>query len=453
MSRLMKVVLKNMRTYILVVIAIFSTQSNSQCFQGFTTGAQHSLVIKSDGSLWSFGQNNSGELGLNTTASPIYSPVMVSNEPIWSKVFAVSDRSFVIKTDGTLWACGNGAGGSLGTGNQDDVYALTQIGTDSDWDEVYSGAATIARKNDGTMWGWGANVFGQLNLGIMNLQFTPVQISAETDWDKINMAMHTLALKTDGTLWACGLNDFGQLGDGTNTNSLNFIQVGTDADWVDIASGFLYKQSLAIKSDGTLWGWGDNSNDVLGYGLPSEVTIPTQLGTDTDWAKVSAGYYVTIALKTDGTLWRSSATGFQQLEADNDWVDIYNGYAHFFATKADGTLWGLGGNDYGQLGLGSGVQGTSVMTQLSCSTFLGENEQEFNNRLVIFPNPTTDFIYIENNSMSAIDKVTLTDITGKMIFESNGELSNMDLQHLDRGIYILNISTVRSEFHYKILKK
>lgn len=442
-----------MKTFICIIVSLISIEIKAQCFQSFSSGAQHSLAIKSDGTLWSWGQNNSGELAMNTTASPIYIPQQISNQSVWAKIFAVSDRTFVIKNDGTLWTAGNGDGGSLGTGNQDDVFTLTQVGTDNDWNEVYSGGGTIAKKNNGTLWGWGANIYGQLNLGTNSLEFTPVQISTETNWSKINMALHTLALKSDGTLWACGLNDKGQIGDGTTIDKLNFVQIGTDTNWVDIASGFLFKQSFAIKSNGTLWGWGYNVNDVLGYGLPTQVNVPTQLGTDTNWAKVSAGYYTTIALKSNGTLWRNSATGFEQIGTDTDWVNIYNGLAHFFAMKSDGTLWGLGGNDYGQLGLGSSIQGTTIMTQLNCSAFLGIEDINPLTKIKIYPNPTNEILFIENSTLISIDKITLTDITGKIVLDVKENFSKIDMGTFGSGVYILNISSENRIYNYKIVKK
>ena len=264
-----------MKTFICIIVSLISIEIKAQCFQSFSSGAGHAIIIKNDGTLWAWGQNTSDAVGICNGSIDVFTPIQLSNQPVWAKVFAVSDRTFVIKNDGTLWTAGNGDGGSLGTGNQDDVCTLTQIGTANDWSEVYSGGGTIAKKNNGTLWGWGANIYGQLNLGTNSLEFTPVQISTETNWSKINMALHTLALKSDGTLWACGLNDKGQIGDGTQTNKLNFVQIGTDTNWFDIASGYLNKNSFALKSDGTFWGWGENVNMLFGNG--GHLLQPTQL--------------------------------------------------------------------------------------------------------------------------------------------------------------------------------
>lgn len=308
------------------------------------------------------------------------------------------------------------------------------------------------QKNDGTLWGWGDNTHGQLNLGTNSIEIYPVQIGLASIWQKIvNGELHTLAIKTDGTLWACGLNDYGQLGDNTTTDKLNFVQIGTDNDWVDISTSF--RHSIAIKTNGTIWGWGDNINNVLG--LPSttaQVHVPTQLGTSNNWSKVSTGYYATKAIKTDGTLWITYPTGFQQIGTDTDWNFIDSGEAHFFAMKTDGTLWGMGGNDFGQLGLGQAIQGTSVPTQLNCSSFLGIEEINLITNIKLYPNPTNDILFIENSSKFIIEKIVLTDMVGKTIFVSKDNFSKINMQNFENGIYILSITSKNKTYSYKIVK-
>lgn len=435
-----------MKAYILLTISLFSVNIQSQCFQAFSSTASHSITLKTDGTLWAWGSNNRDEVGICNGSGHVFSPIQISNLPVWSKIFAVADRTFVIKNDGTLWACGSGAWGSLGTGEQNDLCTLTQIGTDSDWNEVYSGQGTIAKKNNGTLWGWGANIYGQLNLGTNSLEFAPIQISTETNWNKINMAYHTLALKTNGTIWACGLNDKGQIGDGTTTDRLNFVQVGTATNWADIASGYLDKNSFAIKNDGTFWGWG--LIDGLGLFLQ-----PQQIGSENNWSKVSGIYKGAILIKQNGTLWLYGQNSFQQIGTDTNWVTIYGGFAHFFAMKSDGTLWGYGNNSQGQLGLGSSIDYTSVLTQLNCSEFLDVEEQNPLGYITLYPNPTSDVIFIKNNSNITIQKITVTDITGKMLLETTTNFSEIDMQHFGNGVYIVNISSEGKIYNYKIVKK
>lgn len=443
-----------MKSVVTFYILLFSTVINAQCFQKVSVGYEHTLVIKDDGTLWGWGDNNAGTMGTGSITAHYYVPIQIGTANDWVKVFAGTGKtSFAIKSNGTLWAWGDGVGGRLGFGNQNTIYVPTQLGTDNDWDFVASGSCTIARKTNGTLWGWGSNIFGQLNLGTNSIQLTPIQISTETDWNKIVCGYnHVLLIKNNGTLWASGLNDYGQLGDGTTTNKLNFVQIGTDNDWVEIAAEF--KHSVAIKSDGTLWGWGYNINEVLGF--PSTITnvsVPTLLSNYTNWSKVDTNYYTTTAIKADGTLWYSVNDGFVQLQTDNNWDFVDSGQAYSFIVKTNGTLWGVGGNDYGQLGIGQSIQGVQIPTQLYCSALLNNDDINLLNNFLIYPNPTNEFLFISNSSNLTIEKITLTDITGKLILEEKFSLSKIDMKNFQNGIYILSLKSENKFFNYKIIKQ
>ena len=139
----------------------------------------------------------------------------------------------------------------------------------------------------------------------------PVQIPGEI---RIVAAggSHTLTIKTDGTLWAWGDNLFGQLGLGEDIEYSNVpIQVGNDTDWKAVTAGG--DHTLAIKTDGTLWAWGDNLLGKLGLGNQIDRLTPTQVGTDTDWKTVTAGEHHTLAIKTGGNLWAWGANEIGQL--------------------------------------------------------------------------------------------------------------------------------------------
>lgn len=443
-----------MKSVVTFYILLFSTVINAQCFQKVSVGYEHTLVIKDDGTLWGWGDNNAGTMGTGSITAHYYVPIQIGTANDWVKVFAGTGRtSFAIKSNGTLWAWGDGVGGRLGFGNQNTIYVPTQLGTDNDWDFIASGSCTIARKTNGTLWGWGSNIYGQLNLGTNSIQLTPVQISTQTDWNKIVCGDNfVLLLKNNGTLWASGQNGSGQLGDGTYTNKSYFTQIGTDNDWVEIAAEF--KHSVAIKSNGTLWGWGTNINEVLGFpSTVSSVNVPTQLGADNNWFKVDTGYYATKAIKTNGTLWYITPSGNQQIATDNDWNFIDSGQSYFFVMKPNGTLWGVGGNDYGQLGLGQAIQGTQIPTQLNCSALLNIDDNNLTNNFSIYPNPTNEFLFISNSSNLTIQKITLTDITGKLILEEKYSLSKINMQSFQNGIYILSLISENKVYNYKIVKQ
>ncbi|MBL0226588.1 MAG: hypothetical protein IPQ16_13755 [Geobacteraceae bacterium] len=185
----------------------------------------------------------------------------------------------VLKADGSLWSSGYNAYGQLGNGTITMNGVPLRAGSDNDWTTLSVGGDHMAGiKADGTLWTWGANHTGQLGIG--TAEFTkenPVQItSAGTSWRSVaaggyNETAHTIALRADGTVWAWGDNSSGQLGDGTTTQRRSPVQVtALGSGNVAIAAGTYH--SMAIKSDGTLWAWGSNANGQLGIGNTSNAS-------------------------------------------------------------------------------------------------------------------------------------------------------------------------------------
>src|SRR6266850_397731 len=165
------------------------------------------------------------------------------------------------------------------------------------------GLLTVVVKSDGTLWAWGTD-------GATGSSTSPVQIGTATNWTAVatggNQGLaHAVATKSDGTLWAGGNNLHGQLGDGTTTDRASPVQIGTAMNWTAVAAGGSH--TVALQSDGTLWAWGNNFYGQLGDGTTTQRTSPVQIGTATNWTAVSAGgsqgVAHTVALKSDGTLW------------------------------------------------------------------------------------------------------------------------------------------------------
>jgi alpha-tubulin suppressor-like RCC1 family protein/Leucine-rich repeat (LRR) protein len=369
------------KTLLLLLITLSYFQTQAQCWKTIASGYNHTVGIKTDGSLWSFGNNTNGQLGNGTTADKnVPSKVGTSND--WKTMTAGWGHTIALKTDGTLWAWGNGNLGQIGNGSNTvkPYNPQQQIGTEKDWQDIAAGAHyTVALKTDGTLWAWGYNEFGQLGDGTTVNKSSPIQIGIANDWQTIaTNNNHTVALKKDGSLWAWGSNNYGQLGDATIIQKNAPTQIGTATNWKTIAAG--YEHTTAIKTDGTLWVWGSNNNGQLGDGSTTYKTVPTQMGILTSWKTVACGWGNTIAIKTDETLW---AWGYNrlgklgngtkvdshipiQIGTTNDWSMILCGNGHTIALKKDGRLWSWGNNSQGQLGDGTNTD-KNVPTVVACS--------------------------------------------------------------------------------------
>ena len=248
--------------------------------------------------MWSWGYNQYGALGHGNTTS-YSSPKQVGSLTTWYKVKGGQDSvTIALKTDGTLWTWGSNGSGQLGIGNRTNYSSPKQVGSLTTWTNIdMGGSAAFAVKTDGTLWSWGSNNFyGTLGLGNTTNYSSPKQVGALTDWLNISTVYNaTLAVKTDGTMWSWGRNDYGQLGLGNRTYRSSPTQVGALTTWLSAAAGGYL--GVAVKTDGTLWSWGGNSAGELGLGNTTNYSSPKQVGSATGWKKVSAGNFFALAIR------------------------------------------------------------------------------------------------------------------------------------------------------------
>ncbi|MCL2014314.1 MAG: InlB B-repeat-containing protein, partial [Oscillospiraceae bacterium] len=348
-------------------------QTNAFASTAFTTtpmlstGSSHTTALKSDGTVWTWGNNGySGKLGDGTNTNK-NTPVQVQNLTNVIFVSTISHHIVALKSDGTVWAWGNNEYGQLGDDTNTNKNTPVQVQNLTNVIAVSAGHSfTAALKSDGTVWAWGRNLRGQLGDGTNIDKNTPVQVQNLTNVDAFSVGYnHTTALKSDGTVWAWGDNYFGPLGDGTNINKNTPVQVQNLTNVIAVSAGAWH--TTALKSDGTVWAWGENEHGSLGDGTNIDKNTPVQVQNLTNIIAVSAGAWHTTALKSDGTIWAWGQNHMGQLgdgttTNKNTSVQVQSltnidavSAGHYFtaALKSDGTVWAWGDNEYGQLGDGT----------------------------------------------------------------------------------------------------
>jgi alpha-tubulin suppressor-like RCC1 family protein/cyclophilin family peptidyl-prolyl cis-trans isomerase len=321
-----------------------------------SAGLNHSIFLKTEGTVWATGYNGSGQLGDGSTSSRS-TPVQVLSGV--SAISAGHVHSLFLKTDGTLWATGRNVEGQLGDGSTTNRNTPVQ---------VLSGVSAISAgethslflKTDGTVWATGYNGAGQLGDGSKTNQSTPVQVMSGVSAISAGV-YHSLFLKTDGSVWATGYNYGGQLGDGSTSSRSTPVQV---LSGVSAISAGVY-HSLFLKTDGSVWATGANDSGQLGDGSTSSRSTPVQVLSGV--SAISAGYTHSLFLKTDGTVWATGYNYYGQLgdgstSSRSTPVQVLSGVSaisagvfHSLFLKTDGTFWATGANDWGPFGDGTEV--------------------------------------------------------------------------------------------------
>ncbi|KPA16163.1 regulator of chromosome condensation, rcc1, partial [Candidatus Magnetomorum sp. HK-1] len=349
--------------------------------------SNHSLALDTDGKIWVWGNNSVGQLGITPLVTQ-YTPVeMTAIDSVIDIAASAnvtdSNHSLAVKSNGTVWAWGYNLYGQLGnndccTSSANSVTPV-QVLNITGVTKVAAGANhSLALKSDGTVWAWGYNDNGQMGNGTSGAGtdcYSPVQVSGLNTVKAIAAgAYHSLALKQDGTVWSWGVNSNAQLGDNSKTERNTPVQVvgpngsGYLNDIIAISAGL--QHNIALRNDGTIWAWGYNNEGQLGQGslymdsqYPVQVVGVSNTGFLTDVIAIASGLNHNLALLNDGTIVSWGVNGEGQLGNNNtanesspnevyleNVNNIFVGGDHSFAIESDGTVWSWGKNNYYQLG-------------------------------------------------------------------------------------------------------
>ena len=398
------------------------------------TGAEHTLVLLDDSTVWAFGLNGNGQLGDSTWVNKNY-PVQVHGLTGVVNIGAGGNHSFAIRADGTCWGWGQNGSGQLGVGGNSARLIPTQVSGLTNVVAATGGHLfSIFLLADSSVWGTGDKYFGQLANGSSTGSVqTPILIQDLPPIIKISSgAAFSLALAADGIVWAWGNNASYQLGNGQNSlggcNCVDTVApVHQLTGAIDIGTGGGH--SLALKSDGTVWAWGQNTHGQIGDSTVGSKALPVQVHDLTDVAAIGAGSV-----------------------AD-----------HSLALKNDGTTWAWGQNYYGQLGNGTtnttGCQCVREPQQVmgTCITAVSINEPEENKKVVrCYPNPTQGLVTIETTNGTTPGRIIVYSLTGRKVHEENvanhSGTFQFNMSELPQGIYLVDCLFEKSSEKIKVVR-
>jgi hypothetical protein len=338
-------------------------------------------------SAWTWGAGGNGARGDNTTTGCVSSPVsVVGGFTDWCQISVggsggtTTGFGFGVRTNGTLWAWGyNGNRAHLGTNNITNSSSPVSVaGGFTDWCQVSAGYNhSVAVRQNGTAWGWGCNDYGKLGDGTTDLKSSPVSVvGGFTDWCQVSASRtyFSLGVRQNGTAWAWGKGFV--LGNNCTTNRSSPVSVvGGFTDWCQVSAGS--SSSLGVRINGTAWGWGSGSSGKLGNNSTANTSSPVSVvGGFTDWCQVSTGGYAGLAVRTNGTMWgwgnnNDGRLGDNSTVSKSSPVSVVGGFTDWCqvaansspaAVRTNGTAWAWGYNTQGQLGDNTTVSKSSPVS-------------------------------------------------------------------------------------------
>ena len=391
--------------------------SNGTRYIQISGGNGHSIALDESGNIWTWGSNYYGQLGNGQSgfSNRVLTPTKITNEIQYTQIKGANDFNFALDSDGNIWSWGYNSSGQLGNGQSGtNVLIPTQVTNGTRYSQISGGSSHgLAIDSEGNIWSWGRGSYGELGNGQSSGNVSvPTQITNGIKYTQISVAAeialsHNMALDSEGNIWTWGYNSQGELGNG-QTGSSNSVSIPTK-----VTSGTIYTQisaggdsSLALDNEGNIFGCGDNERGQLtfeqtamswvqinvklsklgsnGVALDDEGNIwswkingdgtkqiPTQITNGTQYIQVQGG---SLALDSDGNIWTWGNNGNGQLgngqsggnvsspiqiTTGTKYIQIAGGSSHCIALDESGNIWTWGYNNQGQLG--NGEKGTNVL--------------------------------------------------------------------------------------------
>lgn len=333
------------------------------------TGGAQTCGVRTDGTLWCWGANSRGQLGIGNTTDQS-TPTQVGTATDWVSVTSGDVTTCALTSEHTIWCFGGDDNGVLGDGVmwRDSDVPVEVVGA-HDWASVSAGLFDVcAIDTDGALWCWGWNTHGTLGIGApKGGRARPTRVGTASDWLQVSGGWaDTCGIRASHLLYCWGYNGWGGLGTGDQKTRRVPVQVSTSTHFSQVSVG--WDHTCGIGTRGAAYCWGRNLYGAIGDGttVPYRLT-PTQAGTSHDWQSVSASDVFTCGLRTNHTrwCWGSNAWGsFGDGTTTNqtvpkrakgaDWQALSNSGASC-GIRSGQSLWCWGENDYGEVGNGTTV--------------------------------------------------------------------------------------------------
>jgi alpha-tubulin suppressor-like RCC1 family protein len=337
-------------------------------FGALSGGWQYTTAIRRDGALYTFGQNEAGQLGISDLTDRL-EPTRVGGDFDWSEV-SLATHSLGVRRDGSLWVWGRNVSGRLGTGPDPILVAAPRrIAEDRRWAHASAGLNfSLAIDTSGSLWVWGENTGGQLGLGDVENRSVPTVLEGHEWIAASGGTAYTLGLDDAGIVWAWGDNERSRTGLGMARSTVP-RRVPDLPPATRIAAGG--GQSAAIDRDGVLWVWGDNLYGQRGDGTTGPGSDrPRAIAGRSAWVEISSGDTFFAGLQMDGSLWVWGAHGEGELGVGpplgrvmvpqeipppagaDRWIAVDASWRHIVALDGAGRIWASGRGQHGALGQG-----------------------------------------------------------------------------------------------------